>query len=145
MSTSSKGRDAQDPDNASSFEQNADGSEASPAKRPRSPSPRNCREFIRRHAANAMPEIVAVFVDKAKDGSVPHFTSLARVGGFDQKPSASDAPRRRTRSLARQLLDEVERYEAQQAAECAEADLAGVHPDQQNDKRSDNERQQERS
>jgi len=68
-----------------------------------------------------MPDIVKTFVDKAKNGSVPHFTSLAKVGGFDQHSLRSEAPKRKRKSLARQLLDEVERYEAQQAAEKAAA------------------------
>ena len=92
-----------------------------------------------------MPEIVEKFVEKAKGGSVPHFTSLAKVGGFDQKPSASDAPRRQRRSLARQLLDEVERYEAQQAAEIAEAGQSALDVREQNDNRSDKGEPQERS
>ena len=91
-----------------------------------------------------MPEIVAAFVDKAKRGSVPHFTSLAKVGGFDQKPSASDAPRHQRRSLARQLLDEVERYENQQAAELAEANLA-VDPSDEPGEENDHSNRQERS
>ena len=145
MSTSNRVGDLQVSEDASSAEQKPDGPEAPSERQRRSPSPRNCREFIRRQAANAMPEIVAMFVDKAKDGSVPHFTSLAKVGGFDQKPSASDGPRRQRRSLARQLLDEVERYEAQQAAELAEANQATHTLDEQNDNRSDNGMPQERS
>jgi hypothetical protein len=72
-----------------------------------------------------MPEIVRTFVDKAKEGSVAHFTSLAKVGGFDQRSETAEAPKRRRRSLARQLLDEVERYEAQAAAELADGEAAG--------------------
>jgi hypothetical protein len=94
--------------------------EASVAKRKKAPSPRRCRDFIRREAADAMPEIVTAFVDRAKGGSVPHFASLAKVGGFDQRPS-SEAPKRRGKSLGRQLLDEVEKYEAKQAAQLAAA------------------------
>ena len=145
MITGNKGGDAQVSADASSNEQPENSLEAFPPKRKKSPSPQNCREFIRRQAANAMPEIVRTFVKKAKDGSVPHFTSLAKVGGFDQKPSAADAPRRQRRSLARQLLDEVERYEAQQAAELAEANQAALLLDGQNDSRSDNGKPQERS
>jgi len=93
---------------------------AAPAKPEKAPSPKNCRNFIRKQTADAMPKIVATFVKKAEDGSVPHFTSLAKVGGFDQRAGAAEAPKkRRTRSLARQLLDEVELYEARVAAERA--------------------------
>lgn len=88
------------------------------------PTPRRCRDFIRKQAAEAMPEIVKIFVDEAKKGSVRHFASLTKVGGFDQRPSASEAPKRRRKSLGRQLLDEVEKYEAMQAAELAAANAA---------------------
>jgi len=92
---------------------------ATPSATPeKPPSPNNCRNFIRRQTANAMPDIVNKFVDKAKEGSVPHFTSLAKVGGFDQRSGAPEMTmKRKTRSLARQLLDEAERYEARLAAE----------------------------
>jgi len=106
------------------------GLEPSAAKGKKSPSPKNCRNFIRRKTANAMPDIVKTFVDKAKNGSVPHFTSLAKVGGFDQHSGATEAPKRKRRSLARQLLDEVERYEATQAAELAAANAASQIHDQ---------------
>ncbi len=110
--------------------------EASGAKPKRAPSPRRCREFIRRQAANAMPEIVKAFVEKAKGGSVPHFTSLAKVGGFDQRPAAADTPKPVRRSLARQLLDEVERYEAQQAADQASANAEDAEAEERTDKRA---------
>ena len=98
--------------------------EISSAKPKRPPTPRNCRNFIRKHTANAMPDIVNTFVDRAKGGSVPHFTSLAKMGGFDQRPVPFEAPKRRRKSLARQLLDEVEKYEARQAAELAAANAS---------------------
>jgi hypothetical protein len=83
-----------------------------PAKPVRPPSPHNCRNFIRKKTAAAMPEIVEAFVQEAKGGSVSHFTSLAKVGGFDKAPAAAPQPKRRGKSLARRLLDEVERFEA---------------------------------
>lgn len=88
------------------------------------PSPRKCRDYIRRETANAMPNIVNTFVGQARKGSVPHFNALAKVGGFDQRSSSAEAPKRKRRSLARQLLDEVEKYEAKQAAELAAANAA---------------------
>jgi len=93
---------------------------------PKPPTPKNCRNFIRRKTANAMPEIVKTFVQKAKQGSVPHFTSLAKMGGFDQRPVQPAAKKPERKSLARQLLDEVERYEAQHAAAKAAAEDAAA-------------------
>lgn len=101
-------------------EPDASRSRALTANRRKAPSPRRCRDFIRREAADAMPDIVKTFVQKAKDGSVPHFASLTKIGGFDKRPVA-EAPKRLRRSLGRQLLDEVERYEAGQTAEAAAA------------------------
>ena len=95
-----------------------------PEKTKRAPSPRNCREFIRRETARAMLDIVNTFVGEAKKGSVAHFTSLTKVGGFDQRSEVSATPKSRRKSLARQLLDEVERYEAKQAAELAAANAS---------------------
>jgi hypothetical protein len=98
------------------------------------PSPKHCRNFIRRQTADAMPKIVETFVKKAEEGSVPHFTSLAKVGGFDQRKGAPETKKRKTRSLARQLLDEVERYEARlQAEKDAEAAQTGNQIDSQTD------------
>jgi hypothetical protein len=92
------------------------GDEARPFANPdgaaKPPKPRFCRNYARRKVADAMPSIVDSFVQRAKDGSVPHFSSLAKFGGFDQRPMPSAAPKRRDRSLARQLLDEVDEYEA---------------------------------
>lgn len=120
MSRSSKGDDAlglgQETRNAPARNQ----VKTAPAKQKKPPSPRNCRDYLRRQTADAMPEIVSAFVDEAKEGSVAHFNALAKVGGFDQR-TASDTPKRRRKSLARQLLDEVEKYEAKQAAELAAA------------------------
>jgi len=82
-----------------------------PAKNVRPPSPKNCRSFIRRKTADAMPAIVDAFVKEAAEGSVRHFATLAKVGGFD-KPNPDPPPRRRGKSLARRMLDEVERFEA---------------------------------
>jgi hypothetical protein len=84
---------------------------AAPAKNVRPPTPRNCRSFIRRKTADAMPAIVEAFVKEATEGSVRHFATLAKVGGFD-KPAPDPPPRRRGKSLARRMLDEVERFEA---------------------------------
>ena len=71
-----------------------------------------------------MLDIVNTFINEAKSGSVAHFTSLTRVGGFDQRPEAAKTPKSRRKSLARQLLDEVERYEARQAVELAESNAS---------------------
>jgi hypothetical protein len=84
-----------------------------------------------------MPSIVKTFVEKAKEGSVPHFTSLAKVGGFDQRTAAAQAPTQQRRSLARQLLDEVEKYEARKAEEKAAAAAAQI--DNQNPNRGPQE------
>ncbi len=102
-------RDAPMPDPAASSGAPAN---AASTNKVRPPTPKNCRNFIRRKTADAMPKIVDAFVEKAIGGSVPHFASLAKVGGFDQKPAPPPPPRRRGKSLARRLLDEVERFEA---------------------------------
>ena len=119
-------------DDAQSFEElSYDESGAGPAassttNQAKSPSPRRCREFIRRETAHAMPSIVGAFVEKAQKGSVPHFNALAKVGGFDYRSGSSEAPKRRRKSLARQLLDEVEEYEAKQAAERTAEASSGI-------------------
>jgi hypothetical protein len=65
-----------------------------------------------------MPRIVKTFVERAEAGSVPHFTSLAKVGGFDQRPAKPETQKSKRRSLARQLLDEVEIAAANAASLC---------------------------
>ena len=116
------------------------GPEGPAAKRKRSPSPGKCRDFIRRQTADAMPAIVNTFVGQAREGSVPHFNALTKVGGFDQHPAKPEAPKRRRKSLARQLLDEVEKYEAKQAAELAKASNAISPIDHSTDNRGTQEK-----
>ena len=124
MSRSSKEDEARGTGDASCYGTVAIPEVRSTMKRKRAPSPHNCRNFIRRQTANAMPDIVNTFVDKAKEGSVSHFASLAKVGGFDQRSGSTEAPKRRRKSLAHQLLEEVEKYEAKQAAELAATNAA---------------------
>lgn len=127
MNKSTTGGDRNNPGGPASEEPAVD--HATKSKRP--PSPRKCRDFIRRETANAMPAIVSTFVEEARMGSVAHFNALARVGGFDQRSAQNEAPKPKRRSLARQLLDEVERYEARQAAELAAANASTPHNDDQ--------------
>lgn len=94
------GSSAQQPDKASS-------------KKP--PRPSQCRNYTREAVAKSMPTIVRTFVDQAEGGSVPHFNQLAKFGGFDLRPLP--APRKRKgKSFARRLLDDMKEHEAKMIA-----------------------------
>lgn len=83
------------------------------AKKP--PRPAQCRNFIRSAVAESMPLIVGAFVEQATDGSVSHFNLLTKVGGFDHRPLPAPT-RRRGKSFAQRLLDNIEEHEAKMLA-----------------------------
>ena len=79
------------------------------------PKPSQCRNFTREAVAKSMPDIVDTFVDEAKKGSVSHFNLLSKFAGFDQRPIPAP-PKRRGKSVARRLLDNMKEHEAKMVA-----------------------------
>ncbi len=71
------------------------------------PRPRHCRNYARKRIAEAAPELVDVFMAKAKGGSVQHFKSLMELSGLTQKEVAPKTPQRRGKSMATRLLEEL--------------------------------------
>lgn len=100
-----------------------DSPESGISSRKKSPRPAQCRNFARDAVAESMPDIVKSFVEKAKDGSVPHFNLLTKLGGFDQRP-ASPPSKRRGKSFARRLLDDMKQHEAKLNAASKERSAA---------------------
>ncbi len=82
--------------------------------------PTACREYLRKQTAEAWAGIVSALVEKATAGSVPHATLLAKLAGFEQRPTASTEPKRRGKSLAQQLREQMEELEARNIAEFGE-------------------------
>ncbi len=92
-----------------------------PEERVAIPMPsRSCRNYIRKEASNRWNVIVGNLLDKAEGGSVPHITLVAKLAGFEQGPMPPREPRRRTKSLARQLREKMEELEARNIAEFGE-------------------------
>ncbi len=76
------------------------------------PRPKQCRTFTRARVAEALPEIVARFVEEAKKGSIAHAKMLAVLGGLD-KGEAPQKPKRRGRSRVGLLLDRFSKEPAE--------------------------------
>ena len=91
-----------------------------PATPQKPPRPRACRVYIRREAARAWPVIVNSLIGKAKEGSVPHTSLVAKLAGFEQRPEPPREPKRRKKGLARRLLEEMQEHEARNIAEFGE-------------------------
>ena len=71
------------------------------------PRPRYCRTFARARVAEALPEIVKKFAEEARKGSIPHMKMLAKIGGLDSGDVVPKATRRRGKSVARLLLENL--------------------------------------
>jgi hypothetical protein len=80
---------------------------------------RKCRNYVRTEASNRWNVIVGNLLDKAEEASVPHITLVVKLAGFEQGPMPRE-PKRRTKSLARQLREEMEALEARNIAEFGE-------------------------
>jgi hypothetical protein len=94
------GSSTQQPDKASS-------------KKP--PRPSQCRNYTRKAVAESFPDIIETFVDEAKGGSVSHFNQLAKFGGFDLRPIPAPG-KRKGKSFAQRLLDDMKEHEAKMIA-----------------------------
>lgn len=71
------------------------------------PRPRYCRTFARARVAEALPEIVKKFAEEARKGSIPHMKMLAKIGGLDSGDVVPKATKRRGKSVARLLLENL--------------------------------------
>jgi hypothetical protein len=81
-----------------------------PAKKPAAvgaPRPGNCRVYARKRMAESMQEIVQALTEKAKGGSVPHTKMLAELSGLTRGEVAPKVVKRRGKSLAGLLLEEL--------------------------------------
>lgn len=82
--------------------------------------PRRWRTHLRKEAADRWRVIVRSLLSKAEEGSVPHIALLAKLAGFEQGPMPPPEPKRRTKSLAQQLREEMEELDARNIAEFGE-------------------------
>ena len=57
--------------------------------------------------AEALPQIVDALMDRAKEGSVPHAKALAELSGLTRAEVEPKVKKRRGRSLAGALLEEL--------------------------------------
>jgi hypothetical protein len=94
--------------------------EKTSSKKP--PRPSQCRNYTREAVAKSLPDILETFVGQAKSGSVPHFNHLAKFGGFDLRPMPAPG-KRKGKSLAQRLLEDMKEHEAKMIA-AKEARLA---------------------
>lgn len=71
------------------------------------PRPRYCRTFTRARIAEALPDIVETFTEKAKEGSIAHAKVLIKIGGLDTGDVTPKATKRRGKSVVRLLLENL--------------------------------------
>jgi len=96
--------------------------EAAGGKRlPAAPRGKGCRTYTRSRVAEALPDIVKTFVERAKAGSVPHARALASLGGLDKGDVVEKTDRRRGKSLGRRLSEELDRIKERAAARVQKA------------------------
>ena len=75
-------------------------------KKPAAPRPRNCKRFARARVAEALPDIVKEFVEKAKEGSVAHAKVLLCLSGLDDG-KMPEPEKNRTKSYVALLLERL--------------------------------------
>ena len=95
-------------------EEAALGEEVTPVvrKADRPPRPKQCRPYVLKRLAEALPEIVDKFLEQAKGGSVPHTKELMRMSGLDKEDAAKKPVEREPKSFAKLLMEEWEREQA---------------------------------
>ena len=72
----------------------------------KAPSAKNCRPYVRRRLARALPEIADALIDKAQTGSLPELKMLVQMSGLDDKDTSSPAEKRRGKSLEEMLMED---------------------------------------
>jgi hypothetical protein len=92
-------------------------------ERTKAPRPASCRRFTRARVAEALPEIVERFALEAKRGSIAHAKVLMRMGGLDAKEEAPKGGRRRGRTLAGVMLEQLRR-DAEEKAKAIHEEIA---------------------
>lgn len=77
----------------------------------KAPRPKQCRTFTRERVAEALPEIVKMFVEEAKKGSIAHAKMLTTLGGLDRvdKGEALEEKKQRGKSSVRRLVEKMAR------------------------------------
>ena len=65
------------------------------------------RRLVELKVAEAMPSIIAKFVEDAKTGSIPHARALATLGAFEKAEAEPVKRKPRGAAYARQLLAEL--------------------------------------
>jgi hypothetical protein len=120
MTSRKRRRKPDDSSHAAEGETGSTQPEETRGKKP--PRPSQCRDYTREAVAESLPEIIDTFVDEARSGSVSHFNHLAKFGGFDLRPVPASA-KRKGKSFARRLLDDMKEHEAKMIA-AKEARLA---------------------
>jgi hypothetical protein len=75
--------------------------------------PRACRTFARKQVAAVLPRIVEKFAQEAMQGSVAHAKALMTLGGLDRGEVEPEVKRRRGKSLARLLMERLEKSSAE--------------------------------
>jgi hypothetical protein len=71
------------------------------------PRPRYCREYARKRLAEAAPKLVDAFLEKSIGGSVQHLKLLIELTGITKDPVVPAVKRRRGKTIAAQLLEEL--------------------------------------
>jgi hypothetical protein len=113
--TSRKRRHKPDDDSSQAAVGETGSTQPQDTSRKKPPRPSQCRDYTREAVAESLPTIIKTFVSEAKSGSVPHFNHLAKFGGFDLRPIPASV-KRKGKSLAQSLLEDMKEHEAKMIA-----------------------------
>lgn len=70
------------------------------------PSAKNCKPYVRKRLAKALPEIANALIEKAREGSLPELKMLVQMSGLDEKNASGSVEKRRGKSLEQMLMED---------------------------------------
>ena len=79
----------------------------------KAPKANNCGSFTRERVAEALPQILKIFVEEAKKGSIAHMKLLATLSGLDKGDKETPVRKRQRKSSALLMIEKMMREPAQ--------------------------------
>ena len=88
--------------------------EAAPKRKAlvRAPRPAQCRVFVLKRIAEAMPNLIDTLIEKAEQGSYQHMSILARMAGLHMGERAAGKTKPRRNGVAAMLIKQLEKASA---------------------------------
>ncbi len=70
------------------------------------PSAKNCKPYVRKRLAKALPEIANVLIDKAQQGGLAELKMLVKMSGLDDRVAQGTEAKRRGKTLKEMLMED---------------------------------------